>query len=232
MTRVGVTRWEDVAGESIERYWQRLRDAGLEPVDLHDAGVTLKGLSGLVLSGGVDIDPARYGEAPHERVRRTDPARDEFEATLLDAALRQDMPVLGICRGSQLLNVCLGGSLLQHIESGEHVADYRTEGYPSRSHEVVTPEGTRLRSWLGERLIVNSRHHQAVTPERLAPGLVAAAMSPDGLVEATESERHTWVTGIQWHPERDEPQLGGFEASGRRLFVEMAKAISRARLPA
>jgi putative glutamine amidotransferase len=232
MTRVGVTRWEDVAGESIERYWQRLRDAGLEPVDLHDAGVTLQGLSGLVLSGGVDIDPARYGEAPHERVRRTDPARDEFEATLLEAALRQDMPVLAICRGSQLLSVCMGGSLLQHIESGEHVADYRAEGYPSRSHEVETAEGTRLRTWLGERLIVNSRHHQAVTAERLAPGLVAAAMSPDGLVEATESARHSWVTGIQWHPERDEPQLAGFEASGRLVFVEMAKRVAGKRLRA
>jgi gamma-glutamyl-gamma-aminobutyrate hydrolase PuuD len=232
VTRVGVTRWEEIPGESIERYWQRLRDAGLEPVDLHEPGATLAGLSGLVLTGGADVDPARYGEAPHERVRRTDPARDEFEAALLDAALKEDMPVLAICRGSQLLNVCMGGSLLQHIESGEHVADYRTEGYPSRSHHVETAEGTRLRALLGRSVLVNSRHHQAVTPERLAPGLVAAALSPDGLVEATESRQHAWVIGVQWHPERDEPQLPGFEASGRRLFTEMAKAVAGERLRA
>ncbi|HXH22081.1 MAG TPA: gamma-glutamyl-gamma-aminobutyrate hydrolase family protein [Dehalococcoidia bacterium] len=225
MRRVGVTRWEDVAGESIERYWQRLRDAGLEPVDMHGPGCTLEGLSGLVLTGGVDIDPARYGAERHERVRRIDPLRDEFESALLHAALRQDMPVLAICRGHQLLNVCLGGSLLQHIESGEHVADYRSEGFPSRSHEVVTAAGSRLREWLGERCLVNSRHHQAVTTERLAPGLTAAATSADGLVEGIESQRHTWVVGVQWHPERDEPQLAGFEASGRRLFEELAAVV-------
>ncbi len=229
MAKVGVTRWEDVAGESIERYWQRLRDAGLDPVDLAGTGHGLDGLSALVLTGGIDVDPARYGEDRHEKVRRTDPGRDDFEFSLLDAALRQDMPVLAICRGHQLLNVCLGGSLLQHIESGQHTADYRTEGYPSRSHEGDVPAGTRLRSWFGAgRVMVNSRHHQAVTPERLAPGLVAAALSGDGFVEAAESSRHSWVVGVQWHPEREEPQLPGFAGISRALFHELACAAGRA----
>jgi putative glutamine amidotransferase len=224
--RAGVTRWEDIPGESIERYWQRLRDAGLEPVDLHDYTASLDGLAALVLTGGIDIDPARYGAERHEKVRRIDPARDEFELALLDRALALDMPVLAICRGHQLLNVSLGGSLLQHIEGDAHRADYSIEGYPSRSHQVQVCEGGRLRTWLGQdRLLVNSRHHQAVTGDRLAHGLRVTALSGDGIVEATESERHTWVLSVQWHPERDEPQLPGFEASGRRLFAELAHQI-------
>jgi putative glutamine amidotransferase len=224
--KVGVTRWEDVAGETIERYWQRLRDVGLEPMDLHEPDSNIDGLAGLVLTGGVDVDPARYGADRHEKVRRVDPGRDEFELRLLSAALSRDMPVLAICRGHQLLNVCFGGSLVQHIESGEHTADYRTEGYPSRSHEVTLVPGKRLEAWLGTgRLLVNSRHHQAVTPDRLAPDLAAAATSDDGLVEAVESTRHAWAIGVQWHPERDELQLPGFEASGRRLFQEFAGAL-------
>ena len=227
--RAGVTRWEDIAGESIERYWQRLRDAGIEPVDLHETSASLEGVSALVLTGGVDIDPARYGEERHEKVRRTDPARDEFELGLLGRALSLDLPVLAICRGHQLLNVCLGGSLLQHIEGDGHRAHYDVEGYPSRSHEVSLVEGSCLRRWIGgaERLLVNSRHHQAVTRERVAPGLRAAAVSDEGIVEAMESERQGWVVSVQWHPERDEPQLAGFEASGRTLFRELARAIQR-----
>lgn len=224
--KVGVTRWEDIPGESIERYWGRLRDAGLEPLDLHERGSSLDGAVALVLTGGVDVEPRRYGEAPHEKVRRTDADRDEFELGLLAVALRRDMPVLAICRGHQLLNVCLGGSLLQHIESGEHAADYRTEGYPSRRHHVDLAEGSRMRDWFGAaQLLVNSRHHQAVTPERLAPDLVACAISADGLVEGVYSRAHSWVIGVQWHPERDEPDLDGFATSGRRLFAELAGAI-------
>lgn len=229
MPRVGVTRWEDVAGESIDRYWQRLRDAGLEPFDLHDRDASIDGLSGLVLTGGVDVDPGRYGAKRHEKVRRVDPDRDEFELGLLTKALEADLPVLAICRGHQLLNVCLGGSLLQHIEGGLHTADYGSEGFPSRSHEVTPTAGSRLSDWLGSaRPTVNSRHHQALTPESLARGLTVTATSDDGLIEAVESQLHRWAVGVQWHPERNEPEIPGFEASGRRLFEELARAIGQA----
>ncbi len=226
MTAVGVVRWEDVPGETIERYWDRLREAGLEPIDVHEPSQTLADCRGLVLTGGVDIDPERYDESRHERVRRTDPARDEFELTLLKEALSVDLPVLAICRGHQLLNVALGGSLLQHIEGGAHAADYRTEGFPSRSHEVRIASGSRLAAWLGvEALTVNSRHHQAVTPDRLAEGTHATAVSPDGLVEAIEAPGRTWVVGVQWHPEREEPQIPGFAEASRRLFAAFADAV-------
>ncbi len=218
-------RWEDVAGETVERYWDRLREAGLDPIDFHRSG-RLAACAGLVLTGGVDVDPQRYGEPRHVKVRRIDPDRDEFELSILNEALAAGLPVLAICRGHQLLNVALGGALLQHIESGEHAADYRTEGYPSRSHSVNLCEGSRLRGWLGADAVgVNSRHHQAVTPERLAPGLKVAALSPDGLVEAVESEQHDWVVGIQWHPEREEPQLAGFAQHSARLFAAFAQAV-------
>ncbi len=223
---VGVSRWEDVPGETIERYWDRLQEAGLEPVDLSGPEKGLAGCGALVLTGGVDIDPSRYGEERHERVRRTDPARDEYELGLLNEALRQGLPVLAICRGHQLLNVALGGSLLQHIDGGLHAADYRSEGFPSRSHEVSLAAQSRLSDWLqAETLTVNSRHHQAVTPDRLAPGLRPIATSPDGLVEAVESERHDWVVGVQWHPEREERQIPGFFDASRRLFRELARVL-------
>ena len=222
--RVGVSRWEDVPGETIERYWNRLREAGIEPVDLCDPASSLDACSGLVLTGGLDVDPARYGEARHARVLRIEPARDAFEAGLLEAALAADLPVLAICRGHQLLNVVLGGSLLQHVSG--HAADYRTEGFPSRSHEVALAGDGPLRKAFGiDRAAVNSRHHQTITPDRLAPALRVTAQSDDGFVEGVESERHAWVVGVQWHPERDEPQIEGFETGSMKLFSFFAEAV-------
>ena len=229
--RVGVSRWEDVPGETIERYWRRLEAAGLTPVDLNGPGHGLDNCAALVLSGGIDIEPARYGEARGERVLRTDPARDEFEVGLLERALAADLPVLAICRGHQLLNVALGGTLLQHISG--HAADYRTEGFPSRRHAVALVGAGPLRQAIGaDRVEVNSRHHQAVTPDRLAPGLKATAVSDDGLVEAVQSESHSWVVGVQWHPEREEPQLAGFASGSARLFALFAAAVEAGRVRA
>ena len=227
LPKVAVARWEDVPGERVESYWRCLREAGLAPVDLHKPAQPLGGCAGLVLTGGVDIDPQRYGEARHATVKDVNPARDEFEARLLDEALAADLPVLAICRGHQLLNVCLGGGLQQHIESGEHRA-HKEQPYASRWHEVTLDGGSRLAGILGTAPVwVNSRHHQAVTADRLAPGLRVAARSEDGVVEAVESEAHRWVIAVQWHPEREEPERPDFSRLSARLFAAFAAETRR-----
>ena len=238
--RIAITRWEKVPGEDIAEYHRRVFEAGGEPLDLCIDFVvdrecccvdTLGGATGLILTGGVDVDPALYGETPHPRVKRTDRSRDEFELVLLRQALVHDLAILAICRGHQVLNVAFGGGLLQHIDGDGHPADYRSEGFPSRWHEVTIREGSRLHAALGlpagqagaASALVNSRHHQAVTAERLAPRLEVVARSPDGLVEAVESLAHRWVVGVQWHPERLEPQQDGFVQASALLFRELVR---------
>ena len=235
--RIAITRWEKVPGEDIAEYHRRVFEAGGEPLDLCIDFVvhretcsldTLGGATGFILTGGVDIDPALYGETPHPRVKRTHRTRDEFELVLLRQALVHDLPILAICRGHQFLNVALGGGLLQHVDGDGHVADYRCEGFPSRWHEVSIREGSRLHAALGAAgARVNSRHHQAVTAERLAPRLEAVARSPDGLVEGVESLAHRGVVGVQWHPERPEPCQCGFADTSALLFQELVRQASR-----
>ena len=151
------------------------------------------------------------------------PARDAMELTLLRQALEQDLPVLAICRGLQLLNVCLGGSLLQHIDNGLHVAGEDGSAW----HEVSVEDGTKLHGVLdATRVVVNSRHHQAVTPDRLAPGLRITAMSVDGLVEGVEGLSQRWLVGVQWHPERLEDEAPSFNSESRRLFGAFAFALN------
>jgi putative glutamine amidotransferase len=221
--RVAVARWEHIPGEYLENYWRRLREVGLEPLDHSAAGKTLAGAHGLMLTGGIDVDPALYGEAPAPEVDNINRARDEFELGLLREALDRDLPVLAICRGHQLLNVALGGSLLQHIESRAHEDD---EQRLSAHHDVSIVEGTKLHAIYGrERLHVNSRHHQAVTPDRVAPGLTVSATTDNGLVEAMESNAHTWVVSVQWHPERPDLHIPNFDAEARRLFEAFAAAV-------
>ncbi len=228
--RIGVTRWEEVTGERITAYHDRIREAGAVEVDLGperatDAPAAVIGdIDGLVLTGGVDVDPQQYGAAPHPKTNRPRPERDTFERALLEEALARDLPVLAICRGHQLLNVVAGGSLLQHIEDGSHRADYRAhpDGV-SRTHPV-TLTGRLAHIFGTTELLVNSRHHQAVTPETLAPRLRALAMSPDGLVEAVEWPDRRWVVGVQWHPERHEPAIPGFAEASRRLFAAFIEA--------
>jgi len=235
--RIAITRWEDVPGEHIADYHRRVLEAGGEPLDLCIDFVvhretcsldTLGGATGLILTGGCDIDPALYGETPHPRVKYTERSRDEFELVLLRQALVHDIAILAICRGHQLLNVAFGGGLLQHIDGDGHRADYRSEGFPSRWHEVTMRKGSRLHAALGGvDVLANSRHHQAVTPERLAPRLGVVARAPDGVVEGVESLAHRWVVGVQWHPERLEPQQDGFAHMSALLFQALVRQASR-----
>lgn len=234
--RIGVTRWEDVPGEAVDRYWDRITEAGGTVVDLDESAADrvvelAPRLGALMLTGGIDVDPSVYGARErHEKVRETSPERDRMELAYLEAALKRDIPVLAICRGHQLLNVGFGGQLLQHIDSGEHRADYRTEGYPSRWHDLRIAGESRLERALGERAVeINSRHHQAVTADVLASGLEPVAWADDhgrGLIEGMESRTHTWVVGVQWHPERLEEHHPAFAPMMRRLF---AAFVARAR---
>jgi putative glutamine amidotransferase len=169
------------------------------------------GAAGLVLCGGIDVDPARYGEAtlPDAGVE-TLPERDELEWELLEAARAARLPVWAVCRGLQVLNVFLGGTLWQDLPTqlpglGDH---HVAEPKDALVHQVhPTPEPTRTGALLAaEPALVNSRHHQAI--RRLAPGLAPAALSPDGLIEAVElhdpnrpGDGGWWVRGVQWHPE-------------------------------
>lgn len=161
-------------------------------------------LDGLLLSGGLDVDPQHYDEEPHPRLGQVDARRDRFELALARAAYEAQLPILAICRGAQLLNVALGGSLLQDI--GTQVAkplrhDQETIQDDAPSHGVAIEPGTRLAEIAAaQRIRVNSFHHQAC--DRVAPGFVVSARSADGVVEAIEHADPAFCLGVQWHPER------------------------------
>lgn len=211
--KVLITRAEEVVGEDWDDYVRCIERAGGEAVAFDC--VTFEGIDvlpehdGILVTAGIDIDPARYGEQRSERVMDTDPARDEAEAALILHAIESRRPLFCICRGFQLMNVALGGSLLQHLDEREpHRARFAEDGVTIASgwHEVAVRGRTLLERITGqETLRVNSRHHQAVVGHTVAPEHVAAsALAPDGVVEAIEMPTHPWALGVQWHPERPE----------------------------
>ena len=235
---IGVTTWGDVPPEARERYRARVIEAGGEVVDLGESEAARESevvgrLDALVLTGGIDMDPARYGAARHPKVKEVDPARDAMELAALEEALRRDIPVLAICRGHQVLNVGFGGALLQHVESGEHRARHGEPGSPSRWHTVELEAGSPLAEiYETTKLHINSRHHQAVTAGTLAPALRALGFASDHegpLVEAMQSTQHRWVIGVQWHPERPEPQEPSFAPLQRRLYAALIAEARKVR---
>jgi putative glutamine amidotransferase len=161
--------------------------------------VRLEEIDGLVLSGGIDLNPKLYGEQMHPEADEPDDIRDATELALLHASLERDMPVLAICRGMQLLNVALGGSLVQHIQACDVHRRYDQDKSIAVHCVKVVPE-TQLAGILGEGLVaVNSRHHQALA--RIGLGLIVSASSEDGLVEGIELPGMRFAIGVQWHPE-------------------------------
>lgn len=215
--------WPAPTFERTRHYHEALRQAGAEPLVV-DGPQLPDEAAGLVLPGGVDVDPQRYGETVGPETQPPHEARDDHEFGLLAQALERDIPVLAVCRGHQLLNVALGGSLIQHIEGDGH-RHAESGGALSGWHEVsLSEDGSLLANVYGKgrELRVNSRHHQGVTSDTLSPQLKAVGYSPDGLVEAAESGSHRWVVGVQWHPERPEMRPAAdrlFEA-----FVEACRA--------
>ncbi len=178
-------------------YAQSVLNAGGLPIHLPiDANPTefVAHLDGLILTGGADIEPERYGAEPDGN-GEYEPARDEYEIALLGSALAQDLPVLGICRGIQLLNVYAGGTLQQHLPSH---ARYDVEPHV-KVHRVTVEPGTLLSEIYGQDLLeVNSLHHQAV--DRIGPSTIISGRAEDGTIEAIEIEGHQ-ALGVQWHPE-------------------------------
>lgn len=181
-------------------------------------------LDGLLLAGGVDIAPAEYGEAPHPQLGRVDAARDATELTIARWALATDLPILGICRGIQSLNVAAGGTLYQDLLAqypGAMQHAYRPAESPWErpTHRVRVAEGSRLAAVFGATgLAVNSFHHQAV--KQPAPGFSPVAWAEDGVIEGIEKPDRRFVVGVQWHPE------GMFRSDplARRLFAAFVDA--------
>ena len=165
------------------------------------AGEYLADADGLILTGGVDVDPSFYGEEPHPMLGIVDLPRDHFELALYHAARARGVPVLGVCRGHQLINVAAGGTLVQHLPAlGKTVQHEQMEIGGAPSHGVALEPGSRLaHAFNAERVRTNSYHHQAV--DRVGDGLRVVGRSADGIVEAIEQTEGSFVLGVQWHPE-------------------------------
>jgi putative glutamine amidotransferase len=181
-------------------------------------------LDGLVIPGGWDVDPALYGQEAHAETDTPRPERDAWEQALIREAIRQDVPLLCICRGEQLLNVTLGGTLHQHLPDVTGSGQYQLGGYEFNKIQVEIRQGSRLEQLIGAHPgPVPVSHHQAV--DKLGDGLIAAAWSEDQVVEAIEYPASTFALGIQWHPEELPEDFGLF-----RGFIEAARAKLLSRL--
>ena len=186
------------------------------------AAAILGSVAGLVLTGGEDVDPARYGETRHEKIRSVNTARDATESALIEGARDRRMPVLAICRGIQILNVALGGTLVQDIPSqcGTEIRHDEETARDSRTHAIAIESGSRIANAMGTALCsVNSFHHQSVN--RVADGMRVTARSPDGVIEGLESIGDDWwVMAVQWHPEE---LIENHEPWDRGLFKAFAR---------
>jgi gamma-glutamyl-gamma-aminobutyrate hydrolase PuuD len=202
-------------------YEEALRDAGIEPFLIEPGSAIPADVCGLLLMGGSDVNPVRYGEVRHSETDDPDDARDELECALIEDFLRRDLPLLAICRGVQILNVQHGGTLVQHLDSTErHRVKTTDRGLPA--HKVEVMPGTKLAAITCEPLIldVNSRHHQAIA--KPGNGLRISAHDPeDGTIEAVERPDKRFVVGVQWHPENQSPR----DECQARLFRAFAALL-------
>jgi putative glutamine amidotransferase len=217
-----------------QRYYHAVASAGGAPVlvplldDLETLRAIYERTDGILIPGGVDVDPEAFGEKPHERLGRIDPARDRVEIQLVKWAVEDDKPLLGLCRGLQVINVALGGTLYQDLEAEYPNAikhDYfPTYGYSRDhlAHDVAVEAGSRMRHALVDAAVpVNSMHHQGI--KALASRLSPSAVAPDGLIEAAESTGESYIVGVQWHPEVFELS----DPSSGVLFTDFVQAAAR-----
>ncbi|HET7089709.1 MAG TPA: gamma-glutamyl-gamma-aminobutyrate hydrolase family protein [Anaerolineae bacterium] len=213
-----------------QRYVMAVEASGgaplMVPPDLDETSMQaiFERLDGWVLSGGGDVDPAYYGESPHAALNEVNAERDRLELSFARQAVEADKPVIGICRGVQVLNVALGGSLVQDIptqqaDSLPHSFDGTRVARDYMAHPVRIESGSLLREVMGvEQAGVNSWHHQSV--KRVAASLAVVAQSPDGIIEAVEMPGRRFVIGVQWHPE----WLYDHQPEMKRLFEALVQA--------
>lgn len=210
--------WDVPAAFLPKVYFDAVRRAGgvaillpPQPVDERIAARVLDGLDGLIVTGGKDVDPARYGQQPHPATDAPRPDRDAWEDALLAAAIERDLPFLGICRGLQLLNVARGGSLHQHLPDLVGTTRYNAGGGVFTLNEVTVDQDTVLGDTLASSptLGVRSYHHQAV--DRVGEGLLVTARSDDGTVQGLELDGARYGVAVQWHPEEDADDIRLFE---------------------
>jgi putative glutamine amidotransferase len=205
--RVGVSFLRE---DKLSVYLEAVHAAGLEVVPISPAQRRdLGDLGGLVLTGGGDVNPSLYSAEPHVRTKYVFRERDELEQALIEEAERKDLPILGICRGLQILNVTRGGTLHQHVE-----------GHRETDHSVRAEPASQVAAFVGtEDYTVNSRHHQAVN--RLGRGLVVTARAEDGIIEAVEDPEKRFLVAVQWHPE-DRP-----DTRDSKIFSAFAKSVCK-----
>jgi putative glutamine amidotransferase len=212
--------WDVPAAVIPLSYVRAVESAGgralLVPPSEEGIDETLDAVDGLLFSGGADINPDEYGHEPHPETNNIRPERDRGELALLIAALERDMPVLAVCRGSQVLNVARGGDLVQHLP--DEVGDEKHKETPGAfsDHDVDVKEESRLGSLLGDRAPVKSHHHQGFG--RIGEGLVETAWAEDGTLEALEDPDKRFAVGVLWHPE------AGEDAALFQALVEEARA--------
>lgn len=225
LTQARFGTWEEDTALVPADYVRAIERAGgralLVPPSEEAIEETLDSLDGVLFSGGADINPELYGQNAHPETKGIVPERDRGELALLQAALARDMPVFAVCRGSQMLNVALGGDLVQHLP--EVVGDEKHKHTPGMygDHDVTVEPETRLAALLGDRVPVKSHHHQGFG--RLGEGLRESARAEDGTLEALEDPSRRFTLGVLWHPEAGE-DMRLFEA-----FVEEARGYREER---
>jgi putative glutamine amidotransferase len=184
-----------------------------QPIDTDIVERVLDGLDGLIITGGRDVDPASYGQRPHPATDEPDAAnreRDALEFALVDGAIRRGMPLLGICRGAQVINVALGGTLHQHLPDVIGHTHHQQGNAVFSTSAVRTVPGTRLAALIGDSSDAQCYHHQAI--DRLGEGLIVSAQDTDGVIEAVEIPGANFVLAVQWHPEERLDDLRVFSA--------------------
>jgi putative glutamine amidotransferase len=182
----------------------------------------LSAIHGVMIAGGGDVDPARYGQPWHAKVAGVDAERDEFEIALIRAAVERSIPVFGICRGAQIANVAFGGSLIQHVPDAVDgsIAHVSATG-DFIDHAISFTAHSKLSAIFGANsCVASSSHHQAIRD--VGTGMVVTAVAADGIVEAIERPSHPWFVAVQWHPER-----AAAASMQKRLFDDFVRACSR-----